>query len=750
MTGEDSSRSLGIGRVVGALGLSLPWALSPAAAHAAGEASSVALPPTSPAPGPDEASRPPAGADSAVGSPTGENRELSQVTVNGVRTLLHDKLAESQRNAPQSITVVPGRLMAAQGTTSLEEALRNVPGITLNAGEGAARGDTVNLRGFSAFNDFFLDGVRDAAVYTRDDFDLESIEVLKGPAAVLFGRGSTGGAINQVSKAPLPTPFDEVTSELGTNDLYRATADLDAPLAPAAAVRLNLMGQSSAVAERDDVRNRRFGVAPAAAFGIGEHDSLVLAYLHQQESDILDTGIPFVDGRPAPVPRAAFFGLASDRATTDVDIVTARDRHDFTDSVSLEDTLRYGHYRFDYQFEAPNFGDLVPTAATPLNAIRVGRDAPDSSGVETNLDDQLDLTAHFSTGFMAHTLVAGLEIARQTSDIDRYQNPFNSNNDWIPETPLLDPDPNEIRPAEPLASTQSTVAPSGGAYVIDTLTLGRYVDLTGGFRYDDFSASYRSLTVQSGALLRLHELNRLGSPRASLELKPTPRQTYYFSYGTSFDPSAEALTLTTKTADLGPVKARSFEVGAKSEWLDDRLMLTQALFRTEVDNAQTNDPDNPTITVLNGNERVEGIELQAIGHLTPRWEIFSGYTYLDGRTLASGTAAAVGKLMPNTAHNQLNLWTEYGLPQGWQIGAGGNWLSHRFADTAETAYVPGYLVWNAMVSYEASPRLSVQLNANNLLNKLYFDGVYYTSPAENHVIPGAGRSLTLTLRWKMR
>jgi len=540
-----------------------------------------------------------------------------------------------------------------------------------------------------------------------------------------------------------------VTTEIGTNDLYRATADLDTPLGPAAAVRLNLMGQSSAVAERDDVRNRRWGVAPAVAFAIDEQDSLVLAYLHQQENDILDTGIPFVDGRVAPVPRDSFFGLASDSATTDVDILTARYRHDFSDSVTLNNTTRYAHYEFDYQFEAPNFGDDVPTATTPLTDILVGRDSPASSGVQTNLDDQLDLTAHFDTGFIAHTLVAGLEIARQTSDLDRYQNPFNTDNNWIPETPLLDPDPNEIRPTEPVASKQDTTAPSGGAYVIDTLALGQYVSLTGGFRYDDFSATYNSLTLQTGALLRLHELNRLGSPRASLVIKPTPRQTYYFSFGTSFDPSAEALTLTTKTADLGPVKAKSFEVGAKSEWLDDHLMLTQALFRTVVDNAQTNDPDNPTITVLNGNERVEGLELQAIGHLTQRWEIFSGYTYLDGRTIASGTAADVGKVMPNTAHDQLNLWTEYELPGGWEVGTGANWLSHRFADSAEMAYVPGYVVWNALVSYRANARLSVQLNAYNLFNKLYYDGLYYTSAAENHAIPGAGRSVALTLHWKM-
>ena len=724
-------------RVTGALSLYLPWVLGPASAHAADTSPSAPLPPAAQDPG------------SSDDSPASDGRSLSQVTVNGVRALLHDKLAESEQNAPQSITVVTGQLMAAQGTTTLEDALRNVPGITLNAGEGAARGDTVNLRGFSAFNDFFLDGIRDAAVYTRDDFDLQSVEVLKGPGAVLFGRGSTGGAINQVSKAPLPTPFENVTTEFGTNDLYRAAADLDTPIGSTAAVRLNLMGQSAAVAERDDVRNRRWGVAPAVAFGIGEQDSLVLAYLHQHDDNVPDTGIPFIDGRPAPAPRNAFFGLASDRATTEVDVFTARYRHDFSDSVSLDDTLRYGHYEFDYRFESPNFGDDAPTATTPLADVLVGRDAPDSSGVETNLDDQLDLTADFQMGFIAHTLVAGVEIARQTSDVDRYRNPFDNDSNWVPETPLLDPDPNETRPAEPVTSIQRTAAPSGGAYVIDTVGLGRYVSLTGGFRYDDFSASYKSLTLQSHTLLRLHELNRLGSPRASLVIKPAPRQTYYFSFGTSFDPSAEALTLTTRTAALGPVKAKSFEVGAKSEWLKGGLMLTQAVFRTEVNNAQTNDPDNPTITVLNGNERVDGVELQAIGHVTRRWEIESGYTYLNGRTLASGTFADVGRMMPNTAHNQLNLWTEYDLPAGWEIGAGGNWLSHRFADGAETAYVPGYVIWNAMAAYQASARLRLQLNAYDLFNKLYYDGVYYTNPAENHIIPGAGRSVALTLHWEM-
>jgi len=272
------------------------------------------------------------------------------------------------------------------------------------------------------------------------------------------------------------------------------------------------------------------------------------------------------------------------------------------------------------------------------------------------------------------------------------------------------------------------------------------VDLTAGLRYDYFSADYRQLTLSSGALLHLTELNRVGSPRAALLIRPSAHQTYYLSYGTSFDPSAEALTLTTRTADLGPVKAESYEAGAKRDWLDGRLLLTGALFHTEVDNAQTNDPDNPSITVLNGNERVNGVEAGASGYLTRHWEINAGYVYLDGRTLASGTAADVGKDMPNVAHDALNLWTEYELPAGWEVGAGANWLSRRFADSGEMANVPGYVVWSAMVSYRVMQQLTLQLNGFNLFDRRYYDGLYYTSPAENHAIPGAGRSVALSAR----
>jgi len=673
-----------------------------------------------------------------------ENLQVVQVT--GVRSLLRDKLADIPLNTPQSVTVINSELISAQGATRLEDALKNVPGITLNAGEGAARGDTVNIRGFSAFNDFFIDGIRDAAVYTRDIFDTDAIEVLEGPSAVLFGRGSTGGAINQVTKAPLLTPLANLTSIIGTHDLIRSTADFDLPFGAAAAFRLNVMGESSESPGRDFVKNRRWGIAPALAFGIGAQDSLIFSYLHQHENNVPDGGIPFVDGAPAAVPHSGDYGLVSDVNTTLDDIATARYKHDFNSNVSIADTLRYAHYEFNFQSAMPNFGTNPPTAVTPLASILVGRDRPGSSGVQTNLTEQLDLTARFSTGAVTHTLIAGVEAARQTSDLDRYGNPFNTNNNWIAPTPLLNPNRIEALPGLlPVSSRQATTARSDSVYVTDTIGFNSYFDFLASARYDRFSADYHQLTVSSSAVLNLTHVDNVGSPRAAFEYKPRPDQSYYIAYGTSFDPSAEALTLTTKTANLGPVQAESYETGAKEALLGGGLTLSAALFHTEVDNAQTNDPDNPTLTILNGDQRVEGVQLQATGHVTRNWELFAGYSLLDGKTVFSGTAACVGKAMPNVAHNALNLWSEYYLPFGIEVGGGANWLGPRFADSGETARLPGYVVWNAMVSYRVAPNVTLQLNALNLFNRYYYTAPYYTSVSENHVIPGAARSAALSI-----
>lgn len=685
---------------------------------------------------------------------------VGEVVVTGIRPLLGNKIPLTIQDTPQSVNVVSQRLLEEQSVTRLEDALKNVPGITLNAGEGAARGDTINIRGFSAFNDFFLDGIRDAAIYVRDPFNLQSVEVLKGPSATLFGRGSTGGAVNQVSKAPALSQFGVLNADYGTNDEYRGALDLNQPLGHDAAFRLNAMGESSGVAGRDYVKNRHWGVAPELAFGIGEPTTVTLAYLHLTENDVPDDGIPFVNGAPAAVGHHNFYGLASDKADSVVDIVTVRIAHEFSSDIILANTLRYANYEFNYQFDAPNFGSIAsggqgaPTPGTPLSSILVGRDAPDSSGVQTNLTDQLDLTAHFSTGFLTHTLVTGIELARQTNDLDKYNNPFNGNNNWVPETPLLNPNPNQVKPHEPVTATQDTTADSEAGYVTDTVNIGSHLDLIAGVRVDRFAAAYDQVTLKTGALLKLGHTDVVASPRVALVFKPASWQSFYVSYGTSFDPSAEALTLTSKLANLGPVKATTYEGGSKTSLLDGGLLVTGAIFHTEVDNAQINDPENPALTVLQGNERVQGFELGATGHIGPKLEITAGYTYLDGVTSGTaGTNPVVGYsnvLIPNLARNSANVWAEYYLTNPWEVGLGVNYLDRRVANVVSpgtsAAFVPSYVVWSAMTSYKINDKLSVQVNLINLFNAFYYDNVYYTSASENHTIPGAGRTARFTLR----
>jgi catecholate siderophore receptor len=667
-----------------------------------------------------------------------------QILVTGVRSLTSDKLPEGALKAPQSITVINHETLEQQGTSRLQDALKNVPGITLNAGEGSARGDSVNLRGFPAFNDFFLDGIRDAAIYSRDSFNLESIEVLKGPSAVLFGRGSTGGAINQVSKAPTLAPLYSGTVVGGTNAEIRATADVDQPIGDNAAIRINAMGEHSKVEDRDLVRNRRWGVAPSVAVGIGGPDTLTLEYLHQEENNIPDVGIPFVEGRPAKVRRENDYGLSSDRFRSNVDIATARYRHQFSGAVSISDTLRYADYHYLDIFNGPNFGYSgspgAPAPGTPLDGLLIGRDAPASAGHRTNLTNQTDLTADFATGPISHTLVAGTELSREHDNSIRFVNPFGAPGE-TPPTSLLNPDPFEASAIQPGKTRAVTTAYAEAAYIIDTIHLGSLF-------YDRFAAHYRPSALIAGvspaSLVPLDHVDKVWSPRASIVFKPGEHQRFYFSYGTSFDPSAEALSLSSKNADLGPVKAKSYELGAKLDWLGGKLVTTAAVFRTQIDNAQITDPDHPTQLVLAGNERVDGVELGVTGRITEKWEITAGYTYLNGKTLASSTIATVGKQLANTARNAVNLWTEYEFSEHFELGVGGNYLGKRYADFAEQAVLPSYVLVDAMAAWNLNQHLTLRVNVNNLFNKLAWQNSYYASAAENHVIPAPGRTALFT------
>jgi catecholate siderophore receptor len=658
-----------------------------------------------------------------------------------------DKLPTSIQNTAQSIEAISQQTIQEQSSTRLQDALRYAPGVTLNSGEGGAHGDNVNLRGLQSIDSFFIDGIRDPGSYARDSFDTETINVLEGPSAILFGNGPAGGIVNQVSKAPSLAPVREATIEAGTNTLFRGTADVDQPIGTDAAVRLNLMGEKSDVADRDVVQNKRWGVAPSIALGLNEPTRFTLSYFHQEEDDIPDYGVPFLFGQPADVPRQSFYGLKNyDSTETNVNIMTAKLAHDFNDNLSVSDTVRYANYFFVYRVSAPHFGDDfvggAPAPGTPLDQILVYRDRPSSQGTQTYLTNHTDLIARFDTGGLSHILVTGVEEARQTSDVARFNNDFQGI-DGTPPTPLLGPNPDAVAPVQTdIDARPSETADSVGVYAIDTVQLTPQWSLNLGARFDRYDTSANDPLSNEG----FERTDTAWSPRAAIEFKPSDGQNFYFSYSTSFDPAVSYLTLAPDSTGQPPETAKTYEVGAKTQWLGGLLFVTASAFRTETENALVSDPDDPTLQEMPGNhQRVQGIELSATGHINERWEVSANYTYLSPKITGSATPGEIGRVIPNTARNIANLWTEYELSDDWEIGTGVNYVGHRYADNANTQSLPSFALWNGMVSYQVNDDVKLQMNAFNITNENYYTGSYYSDPTENHALPGAGRSVSLTL-----
>ena len=640
----------------------------------------------------------------------------------------------------QNINVISQHVLTEQAVTSVQDALKNIPGITLNAGEGGTHGDNINLRGFSASDDFFLDGLRDTGFYTRDSFNLEALEVYKGPASTLFGRGSTGGVVNQVSKTPKLTNFANGTIVGGTNDEIRGTADVNYAFGGDNALRVTAMDQHAKVAGRDYVQNNRWGVAPSVALGIGKPVSLTLNYLHQEQDDVPDYGIPFAFGSPVPVPRKTYYGLPSDdRTRAKDDIGTAQLKADFTSSVWFTDSARAGNYFFDSRQTAAHWGAAPPAPGTSLANAVTFRDRPSVQGTVSTLMNDANLHARFTSGMITNTLVAGVEVDHEEANLVKFANQMSV----IPGTPVLNPNPNEAFPGHQTTVTQrpDTKTDTISGLLSDTIDLGEHFQAVGAVRYDRFAARFAEPITKAA----FSHTDYIASPRVSFVYKPTQTISAYVSYGTSYDPSAENLTLTAKTASLAPEKDETVEAGVKAQVLNKRLSLEAAVFQTTMNNARVGDPTNPTAPqLLAGKQRVNGFEMDAVGYLTDKLEIIAGYTHLDSKMLASTDKAAIGQPLLNTAPNQANLWLTYDVSDAFEFGGGINYMDRRSADVDNTAHVPGYTTFDAMISYQVNKHLRLQLNANNLADTYYFANSYFSSPSENHTVPGPGRTVLLT------
>jgi catecholate siderophore receptor len=642
------------------------------------------------------------------------------------------------KDVSQSVDTIDRKELQEQNLTLVQEALRNVPGVTLNSGEGGAHGDSVNLRGLSVPDSFFLDGVRDIGQYRRDTFNTEALSVLLGPASAVFGRGSTSGVIDSISKQPMLTPLAAFSVSAGQADYWRGSGDFNLPLSDTAAARLTVMDQRYGVVQRDQVQYKTWGVAPTLALGIDTPTRLTLSYFKEVENNLPDYGIPFVDGRPAGVDRNNYYGLVNyDRTRTNTNIGTLRFEHDFSDDVAISDSLRYANYNFEYLVDGSFLGnDFVdaPPPGTPYADITVSRDQPSSGGTTSMLINRTDVTVKFDAGGFRNTLVGGLELSKEQSNVNRFQNGL----DDIAPTPLLTPDAFHTPPT-PLIPYSN---PKGrgndvSIYALDSVAFGPNWDMDLGLRFDRFKTRFSEAFSGTG----FDRTDNFVSPRAAVIYKPAEGQSFYLSYGTSQNPVIEYAIVAPSDNSLSPEKNSTLELGGKVKLFNNAAELTGAIFDTRVKNVRITDPDDPTVQEAPFDQHVDGVELGVNGYITDIWEVAANYTHMRDKVTASTDPLSLGQNAPNTPHDAGSVWTTVEPTSAWTLGGGFTVMGHRFADTENTAGVPGYVVVNAMTSYKISEHFNVQLNLNNVFDKLYFTGFYYTGVQENHALPSAGRTL---------
>ncbi|MCC2680029.1 MAG: TonB-dependent siderophore receptor [Pseudobdellovibrio sp.] len=655
------------------------------------------------------------------------------------KVISNPKAASPILDTPQSTSVVPAQVIQDQNMTTLRDVLHNVSGISVAAGEGGNQGDSITIRGFNARTDIFLDGMRNFGSYFRDTFNFEQVEVLKGPAATSFGRGSTGGVVNQVSKVPQIDPVTAGSLSAGSDATIRATMDVNRAvpsLGDNAHARINMVSHKSEVAGRQFVENRRFGFAPSISWGLGTAKRTTLSFFKLSANDVPDYGLPFLFNKVAPVNRTNFYGFKNaNHLDTDVNIATLKHENSVSDKTTVTQQLRVASYERSFMI-----GDArVPGTVTPgtaIETINVDRNQIAGESTETSMNYDINVKTNFDTGSVNHTLTVGAEAIKETSNPTRYR--------WtgVPQTSLLNPADVPFTGTGSVNTITDASAVTGGVYVMDTLKLSERWEVTGQARYDYLESMSQQTTPSAAKLTRY---DNMLSTRGGIVFKPSKEGSIYATYATSFNPSIEQLSLSAANVNAEPEKNRVYEIGTKWELLDGDLTLSGAVFQTEKENARTPDVTDPTVNVLEGKHKAQGVEVEVAGNLTKSWQVFAGYAYSDSEITESNTAAEVGQRLANAPLNTGSLWTTYQINSKWQVGGGVKAVSDRVAtltrdtQTGLLKTVDGYNVYDAMAKYQYAKDISVQLNFYNIDDKFYIDGVH-----GSHLIPGAGRSATLT------
>ncbi len=670
-----------------------------------------------------------------------------------------DRIVTPILDTPQAISIVTKEDLEDRGINNLNDALRNVAGISVGAGETSFQGNNASLRGFTTRNDLFVDNIRDYGYYYRDAFDDEAIEVLKGPSSILFGRGSTGGVIHRVSKKPKGETFARADVQVGLDDTRRIAGDVN--LADIAgqnsAFRLNAFYHESAVEGRDFGRSERWGVAPKIAFGLGEQTTVQLSYVHQTERNRPDYGIPWFPGRfanpgaPAAVDPSNYYGFTNDFLNTDANIVTLKLDHRFSESLQLRSQTRYSYNKRAFRYSEA----IIPAATpqgTPLDQITVSRNLFQGFSTDEFFQNQTDFKADFDTGPLRHVLIFGAELSLEnptTTYITNFNVPSTSLTD--PEVRFYDSAPNSF--VRLRARSRST---GFGLFAIDTIEIGERWRAIVGLRWDSFNTRFNSAGFnQAGTQTdtAVDRTDRNLSYRGALVYKPSENGSIYAGYANSFNPSGEGIeslisagrSVAQANINLDPETSFSVELGTKWNLFGDRVLLSASIFRIEKDQVRVPDPDFPGFNTLGGKQRVDGAEIEFNGEILPGWSVRGSYAFLDSQTLESSPAGPiVGQPLLLTARHMGTFATSYDVTDRLNVGANVISTGRRLGQNTPGSFLiaPAFTIVDLSAKFQIADGVIARLVVNNLFDEVYFEQLHPV-----HVIPGARRTALASLQW---
>jgi catecholate siderophore receptor len=713
-----------------------------------------------------------------------------------VEALPSPKATAPLLDTPRTIAVLPAELIRQSGATTLADALRLVPGITLGAGEGGnPQGDRIFIRGFEAQGSTYVDGLRSVGGQSREIFAVEQVEVAKGSASAIGGRGNAGGAINLVTKQPHIGTDAQVDASLGTSAYKRATLDVNHQFAATAAIRLNAMWHDQDVAGRDAVNFHRWGLSPSVAFGLDTRTRATIGWYHLESDDLPDAGTPYarsnaqaiasgllaiepvdrIGGRA--VPRTAFYGLTGrDFRRTNIDEALVRFEHDWSDTWTLTTVARYADVRQDYVVTQPD--DSQGNVANGL----VWRRANSRWSRAEAFDGLIGVRGRLETGPLSHSLAAGFEYAWEQARRGSYGSGagnlpistsprcdaagialYNCTSLFAPDAD--DPWVNRIEgvgvPVVRGPITGRNTAETWAVYAFDTISLGQHWLLNVGGRYDDYRSRAQTWAAATGAPTDdARYSDGFFTWSAGITYKPAPEASLYLSYASSITPPGSTIgeglegngIATLNQGLLRAEKTESYEAGVKWALLAQALTVSAAVFRTETSNARiTNIFGEPEYA---GNRRIDGAELAATGRPLPFWNLYAGYTYMDSELRSAGanataaTLAGVGRPFPNTPKHSFTSWTSFDIAERFQLGGGAIYNSRiygGFAAGGVSRSVPGYWRFDLAASARLTSWMDLSLNIQNLTDKRYFDRAYASHFAS--MAPGRYGYATLTVKY---